>query len=184
MLYIILGKSGSGKSEIAKNFIQLIAFTTRDKRDDEIDGIEYYFKNRDYIELEIKKFNNNEKSSIIEYGEYCGSYYGTLDFEFYEKTKNNEIIVNTSEIRGALIMKNKFPDKVKLIWVDVLEDVRLERLKNRKIKTKETDKDLLKRVNEDYRNKEKELCDFIIHNNSDVENAVFQIKDLHEKITN
>ncbi|AEO93641.1 guanylate kinase [Bacillus phage G] len=174
----LIGKSGSGKTKIAKFFHESVGFTTRNMRKNEIDGISYYFKNKEDIEKEIVKFNNEEESDIIEYGEYKGHYYGTLKEEFEKNIREHDIVVNVMEIEGALKMRKKFgSDLVKLIWVDVNEDIRIGRLKRRSAVTGESKEDIEQRFNESYRDKEKDLCDYVVSNNNTIEMSVATIKE-------
>ena len=45
--------------------------TTRQMREGEVDGVDYFFKTRDAFEALIKD------DQFIEYAEYVGNYYGT-----------------------------------------------------------------------------------------------------------
>jgi guanylate kinase len=184
MLVLLIGKSGCGKSEIAKHFQELIAFTTRKMRDNEIDGIQYHFKDKTYIENEISKLKGTPDDFILEYGKYGEHYYGTLKSEFDEKISKYDIVVNTSEIEGALVMRKKFPNLVRLIWVDVNESIRVKRLMGRAVETGESESNIHERINEDFRNKEQALCDYTIHNNVSIYNAVNAIKRYVEILKN
>ena len=70
--------SGAGKTTITKKLSQKypnlkvsISHTTRKPRSNEIDGVDYYFTNKDEFEKLIKKDN------FYEYAEIFGNYYGT-----------------------------------------------------------------------------------------------------------
>lgn len=73
-IYILLGKSASGKdsvlSELVKRFRlkQICYYTTRPRRNNEIEGQEYYFLN-DFSEDELCS-KNIDKTKIIEKREY------------------------------------------------------------------------------------------------------------------
>lgn len=184
ILLLLVGKSGSGKSEIAKHFPQLVAFTTREKRENEVDGVDYYFKDRSYIENEISKLKDSPDDFILEYGKYGNNYYGTLKSEFESKMNQYDVVVNTSEIEGALKLRNKFPDTVKLIWIDVFEYRRIERLEKRAKETGETREKLEERIREEYRDNEKKLCDYTIGNNNTIEETINSINRYVKLITN
>lgn len=172
-LYVcLIGKSGSGKSEIAKYFVELTAFTTREKRANEVHGRDYYFKDREFIKKEIEKYENGESDYIVEWGEYNSHYYGTLKEELDKKMEVSDCVINSMELSGALKMREKFgTDLVKLVWIDIDESIRIERLASRSTLSGEKLEDLKLRMNEDYRNDEKLVCDFIVENNGDVELA-------------
>ena len=76
----IIGEAGSGKDYLAKQlakeypslFHEIISCTTRPKRENEIDGVDYYFLSPKYFE----QYKNAKK--MLETSEFRGWYYGTL----------------------------------------------------------------------------------------------------------
>jgi len=82
-MIVLLGESGSGKSSIMKRFIEkysefhsIIPYTTRPKRDGEVDGVDYNF-----VSSEV--FNNCVKEKeFIEISKYNGWWYGTLKRDY------------------------------------------------------------------------------------------------------
>lgn len=185
LFIVFVAKSASGKSEIVKYFVESVAFTTREPRANETNGVEYYFKDRIFIEEEIRKHEAGESDYIVEWGEYNGHYYGTLKEEFDKKMSENDVVVNIMEIEGALKMRKKFgSDIVKLIWIDVEENVRIQRLMGRATMTGETKSSSSDRIDESHRDKEKELCDIIVSNNGTIEWVVRQIKEYIELLNN
>lgn len=72
----ILGKNGAGKSYIANKlyamgFKRSVNFTTRQKRENEINGIDYFFVDKETFESLI------ESGYFIEFKQRNGNYYGT-----------------------------------------------------------------------------------------------------------
>ncbi|KAM7390787.1 hypothetical protein PAMA_008805 [Pampus argenteus] len=78
-LVILVGPTGVGLNELKKkllisdpqHFSVTIPHTSRAKRNQETDGVEYHFISKHLFETDI---HNNK---FIEYGEYKGNYYGT-----------------------------------------------------------------------------------------------------------
>ncbi|XP_058485113.1 MAGUK p55 subfamily member 7 isoform X1 [Solea solea] len=78
-LVVLVGPTGVGLSELQRkllisdpqHFSVTIAHTSRSKRSQESDGVEYHFISKSLFETDI--YNNK----FIEYGEYKGNYYGT-----------------------------------------------------------------------------------------------------------
>ena len=74
---VISGPGGVGKDTIAKelvdrtSIIYSVSMTTRKKRKNEVEGVDYFFVDKSTFEDNIK--NNN----ILEYTLYNGNYYGT-----------------------------------------------------------------------------------------------------------
>ena len=74
VLIILSGPSGSGKDTVLNKLTEnrddikiSISMTTRQKRNDEIDGLNYYFVSREYFEKKIA--DNN----MLEYAEYANN---------------------------------------------------------------------------------------------------------------
>ncbi|XP_031439779.1 MAGUK p55 subfamily member 7 isoform X4 [Clupea harengus] len=78
-LVVIVGPTGVGLNELKRkllisdpqHFGVTVPHTTRPKRNQETDGVEYHFFSKHLFETDI---HNNK---FIEYGEYKGNYYGT-----------------------------------------------------------------------------------------------------------
>lgn len=109
---ILSGASSVGKSNIREmllkdpdlNLFYSVSETTRPKRDDEVDGKDYYF-------VDFKAFAESvRKKELLEYTEFNGWYYGTpkAQVEFLlEKGKNVLIEV---EAQGVGNLKLNLPD--------------------------------------------------------------------------
>ena len=80
-MLVLVGPSASGKSAIVKcleskyGIKKFITCTTRDKRVNEVNGVDYYFMTKEEFN---ERYNNNE---FIETVYYNGNYYGTLKKE-------------------------------------------------------------------------------------------------------
>ena len=133
-----MGKSASGKDSLYKKLLssdlklnKVAIYTTRPKRDGEVEGNEYYFVD--------KKFLDDNRNKIIEervyhtvYGEW---YYATLDDGKINK-KDNYIIIGTLESYNAL---KKYFGKEMLfpIYLEVDNELRKKRALEREYLQKE-----------------------------------------------
>ena len=77
ILTVISGFSGAGKGTVMKELLNhydyslSISATTRKPREGEVDGVNYFFLEKDKFESLI------HESGLIEWAEYVGNYYGT-----------------------------------------------------------------------------------------------------------
>jgi len=95
MIFIITGPSGVGKNTIINELSNHIDFhfstsyTTRPRRDNEIEGQDYYF-------ITHQRFNDLiDKNHMLEYEEYGGYFYGTPKSEI----DRDGIVIFTGKIK-------------------------------------------------------------------------------------
>ena len=131
-LIVISGPSGSGKGtiiqELLKNNKSLylsISATSREKRNYETNGKEYYFISKDEFEEKIK---NDE---FLEYTLYNDNYYGTLKSELTDNLKKGKNVILEIEIEGALNVKKLVPEAIFIFILPPNMKELLKRLKNR-----------------------------------------------------
>ena len=115
ILIVVSGFSGSGKGTIMKELLQRydnyalsISATTRQPREGEVDGREYFFKTREEFEKMIAK------DELIEYAKYVNNYYGTPKAYVQEQLHAGKDVILEIEIQGALKVKEKFPETLLL----------------------------------------------------------------------
>lgn len=179
-LLVLMGKSCSGKDTIANELVKygyenLVSYTTRPMRDDEIQDQTYHFISEDEF---INKINNG---FFLEYRKYLSAnanglwYYGTAK-EDYEK-ESKMISILTPDGVNTLISKGINP-KVIYIYANQIT------IKNRLLKrgdNKEEAERRMKADNVDFRGAEM-LANRIIYNNegkelSEVVNEVLKWGD-------
>ena len=116
IIAIISGFSGAGKGTVVNELVKKygyaisISATTRQPREGENEGINYFYKTREEFEEMIK---NDE---LIEYAEYVGNYYGTPKDYVFAKINNGIDVLLEIEMQGALKVKKAFPE-VSLIFI-------------------------------------------------------------------
>ena len=112
LLIVLSGPSGVGKGTVRKaifdhpetNFKYSISMTTRDKREGEVDGVDYFFKSKEEFETLI------EQDKFIEYAKYVGNYYGTpVDYVKDTIAEGHDVFLEI-EVEGAKQVREKFPD--------------------------------------------------------------------------
>ena len=107
----IVGASGSGKSSLLEQLVTpvLVSHTTRKKRENEVEGEDYYFVS----EQEFKKLN------FIEEVTFAGRRYGLSHKEVHNKFKNNREVTVIVDIEGYKQLKELYKDQaVILFYID------------------------------------------------------------------
>lgn len=150
MIICLVGKSGSGKSTMArvlenKGYPEIVSHTTRPMRDNET-GREYVFSDKKTFEESLKA------GEVFEWTEFGGNYYWTLHSD-YEGIEKACIVVDPV---GANKLKWEFADAF-VICLDASYDTRCNRAKD------------LSRISRDDRAFESFVCDFVINADGTVE---------------
>ena len=117
ILVVVSGFSGAGKGTLMKellkrydNYALSVSATTRQPREGEKDGEDYFFVNREYFQQRI------EEGRLVEYAQYVNHYYGTPRDYVEKKMAEGKDVILEIEIQGALKVKKRFPDAL-LIFV-------------------------------------------------------------------
>lgn len=112
-LYVFTGPSGTGKGTILgqvleqdKNLFISVSATTRAPREGEQDGVHYYFLSKEAFESRIAQ------GDFLEYAQYVGNYYGTLEGPVNEKLDAGYDVILEIEVQGAMQIHEKRPDAV------------------------------------------------------------------------
>ena len=162
-LIVFSGPSGVGKGSLMskiigrrKNLKLSTSYTTREPREGEIDGEDYYFIKREKF-LELAK--NGE---MLEYAEYCGNYYGTpKSLVEKELEKGNNVILEI-EVQGGKQILDNSPEAVGVFIIPPSVRELYRRLINRASDTEEV---ITKRVEESKREIEfAEYYDYVVTN--------------------
>lgn len=117
-LIIISGTTCAGKGAVIKKLLSKhndlvlsISYTTRPKRDSEINGLDYYFVSKETFEEKIK----NEE--FLEYAKVqYGDYYGTPKKEVIDLLNKGKDVILEIDVQGAKQIKALYPETV-LIFI-------------------------------------------------------------------
>ena len=130
LLIVISGPSGVGKNTVISNlFEQLpnlrysISATTRAPRENEADGLNYYFLNEAEFLIKI------QSNEFLEWAKVYNHYYGTLKCKVTELLDQGFDVVLDVDVQGGTTIKQVLPEAV-LIF---LAPPSLKELKNRLI---------------------------------------------------
>ena len=176
VLIILSGPSGSGKDTVLNKLTEnrddiriSISMTTRQKRNDEIDGLNYYFVSREYFEKKIA--DNN----MLEYAEYANNLYGTPKAPVDEMLRNGKAVILKIEVQGAEKIRKIYPEVISIFLMPPSVRVLEERLRGRNSEDEETLNHRLVIAREEIRRAPE--YDYIVINDT-VENAVAGIETI------
>lgn len=176
ILMILSGPSGCGKGTLVnllkedKNIEASISATTRQKRQGEIDKVDYYFLKKEEF---LNKLENDE---FLEYNEYCNNYYGTLKSEVKRLSDLGKDVILEIDVCGAKQIEKESGIVKVFVLPPSLNELRT-RLSKRASESEEEIKNRIKRAKEEI--KEIESYDYIIINDS-LEDAVCKLKSIFE----
>lgn len=114
ILFVVSGPSGVGKGTVRAalferdgvNLSYSVSMTTRAPREGEVDGVDYFFADRDQFETMMKQ------DGFIESAEFCGNYYGTPKAYVEKQLDAGKDVVLEIEVQGAFQVKKAMADAV------------------------------------------------------------------------
>ncbi|MCF6515103.1 guanylate kinase [Lactobacillus sp. S2-2] len=177
MLIVLSGPSGVGKGTVRKelfkqndvDFKYSISMTTREPREGEVDGVDYFFVSKEQFEENIK---NGE---MLEYAKYVDNYYGTPLKYVNETLDSGHDVFLEIEVNGAIQVRANCPDGIFVF----LTPPDLIALKNRLIGRGTDNMNIINKRIEQAVNEIKMMrnYDYAVLNDQ-VENAVDRIKNI------
>ena len=175
LVLIVSSPSGAGKTTICKKLIQdienlslSVSVTTRLKRQNEIDGKDYFFKSDEEFDKMVKQ------EKFLEHARVFGYSYGTLKSEINSKITNGINVIVDIDWQGTRQIEEHIPDDIVKIFILPPSIKELE--KRLGARATETQDSFKKRMSE----ARKEIShyneyDFVIIN-EDVQESVNKIK--------
>lgn len=175
LLIVISGPSGAGKGTICQKLLEQnnnlylsVSATTRNPRDGEKDGVDYYFLTKEDFERKI------DNGNFLEYAQvYKGCYYGTPKDKVTDMLNKGYDVILEIDIQGALQVKENYPEGIFIfVMPPTMRDLR-DRLVARKTETKEK---IIERFTKAYKEvNEKAKYNYVVINDI-VENAVQKVE--------
>ena len=147
-LIILTGPSGVGKGTVVKEILGIdkniwlsISATTREPREGEKEGENYYFLNQEKFKEMI------EQNLFIEWAQFAGNYYGTPLSSVEKKIKDGLTVLLEIEVEGAKQIKEKYPESVSIFLLPPNKAELERRIRNRGTDKEEAIKKRLLRAN-------------------------------------
>lgn len=117
-LIIISGTTCAGKGTVIKrllanhnDIVLSTSYTSRPKRDSEVDGVDYYFVTPEEFERKIKN------GDFLEYAQVqYGAYYGTPKKEVLELLNSGKDVILEIDVQGAKQIRELYPSTI-LIFI-------------------------------------------------------------------
>ena len=135
---VVSGPSGVGKDSVINalrerynDIRHSVSVTTRAPRESEIDGVHYYFRAKAEFEAMIAE------GEILEHDIYCNEYYGTPRSPLERMRREGINVLLDLTVKGALSLKESYPDAVLVFLIPQSEAALRERLLNRATESQE-----------------------------------------------
>ncbi|OGU75944.1 MAG: guanylate kinase [Ignavibacteria bacterium RBG_16_34_14] len=181
-IFVVSAPSGAGKTTIVKSILKdipelvfSISATTRKKRENETDGVDYHFISEKDFLIKI------EKNEFLEFEKFYDYYYGTPKDFINDKINNDISVLLDVDVKGALNIKAIYPEAILVYICPPSFEVLVERLKNRKTEDEIDFKKRVERAKMELSQKDK--FDYLVVNN-DLNTAISEVKSLIKKILN
>lgn len=171
LLVVVSAPSGCGKDTVIakvldkmkKDAYLSVSMTTRQMREGEADGVNYYF-------VSVEEFQENiRKGEMLEYTCYGENYYGTPVGPVKKLLNEGKTVFLIIEVEGGENVKRIFPEAVKIFIVPPSLQVLEKRLRSRATDSDEAIKARLLIAETEFRR----ACEYdYIVENDDLEDAV------------
>ncbi|MBR0071397.1 MAG: guanylate kinase, partial [Campylobacter sp.] len=117
-ILLISGPSGSGKSTLINRLMKeekdiyfSISCTTREIRQGEKDGVDYYF-------LSVDEFKKGiENGEFLEWALVHKNYYGTSLKPVLKAFSENKVVIFDIDVQGFDIARSKFKDEITSVFI-------------------------------------------------------------------
>lgn len=136
-LFVLSGPSGTGKGTICKKIVSCnnvnlsVSMTTRNPRDGEAEGENYFFVTDKYFRETLAA------GGFLESAEVYGSLYGTPKKPVLESLNRGEDVILEIDIQGALKIKESFPQGIFIFILPPSIEELEQRLRKRGTETEE-----------------------------------------------
>jgi guanylate kinase len=181
MLFVFSAPSGTGKTSIYKEILLnnpeiefSVSATTRKKREDEVDGKDYFYLDKDDFLMRV------DKGEFVEYEKiFDNNLYGTLKSYIDGKINDGKDVIFDLDVKGAMSIKRIYKDKAVLIFIKPPnKEVIKERLKKRGTECDEIIENRLSRF--DFEMEKMDEFNYVVIND-DLTKAINEVQKIINK---
>lgn len=182
LLIIISSPSGTGKTSVCKKITNIdknlklsVSHTTRAPRDNEINGIDYFF-------ISSEEFNDKIlDQSFLEYANVFGNYYGTSKKNVEEiLSKDSDVLFDIDWQGAKQILNSNLAKIVTIFLVPPSKEVVLQRLEKRSKSTGDG-RDSIQRRMMEYENEMMHADEYkYVVVNNDIEECTKEVMNIIE----
>ena len=165
-IFVISSPSGGGKTSLIKKLLEdarsegtvlSISHTTREKRLNEKDGVDYFFTDKKSFEDKIKK------NDFLEYATVFDNYYGTSQETVNSLVSQGKTVILELDWQGAKQVKSKIPCYLIFLLPPSIDDLK-KRLIDRNLDESEIIEKRIKEAKNEISNSK--IYDFLILNDN------------------
>lgn len=180
ILIVFSGPSGVGKGTVLKKFIDnpelnlaySISMTTREKRVNEVEGVNYFFVSKERFKEAI---DNNE---LLEYASFVNNFYGTPKSYVSKLLDEGKNVILEIEVQGALQVMEKIKDCLSIFLAPPSMEELECRIRGRKTECEEVVVERLKKARHEMSLVDK--YDYVVCND-DIDKAAKIISSIVKK---
>lgn len=139
LVVVISGPSGVGKDAVLKAmqarglpYHFVVTMTSRPPRENEINGVDYFFTTREHFEELIRQ------DEFIEWALVYDDYKGVPKSQIRQALASGKDVILRVDVQGAATFRKLCPEAVLIFLIPQDEAEWMERLKNRKTETPES----------------------------------------------
>ena len=165
-IFVISSPSGGGKTSLIRKLLEdprsegtvlSISHTTREKRLNEKDGVDYFFTDKKSFEDKIKK------NDFLEYATVFDNYYGTSQETVNSLVSQGKTVILELDWQGAKQVKSKIPCYLIFLLPPSIDDLK-KRLIDRNLDESEIIEKRIKEAKNEISNSK--IYDFLILNDN------------------
>jgi len=165
LVFVLSGPSGVGKDVVLSEFLHIgsgvkkcVTCTTRPRRDNEVDGVDYTFLTVD--EFEARK----AECGFLETAVYCDHLYGTPKQWVEQETSLGNYVILKIEVQGGSEIRLWKPDSIMIFLVPPSMEELERRLRDRRTDSEEQIQSRLAQARKEL--EETAKYDYVIENDS------------------